>query len=174
MSLARCFIGLGSNLATPKTQLVAALNAIEKLVDTHIVRCSSFYSSQPMGPQDQPKYVNAVAEISTRLKPLALLDELQKIELQQGRQRKEERWGPRTLDLDILLIDSLVLDTPRLTVPHYGLKQREFVLYPLYEIAPDLVLPCGNSLLSVLDRVSKNGLSAIASDINWERNTQPN
>ncbi len=104
-----------------------------------------------MGPQDQPDYVNAVAALHTRLAAEDLLTELQKIELEQGRQRKDERWGPRTLDLDILLFGHEIIQTERLTVPHYGMKQREFVLYPLAELNSDLVLPDGTQTDRVTD-----------------------
>jgi 2-amino-4-hydroxy-6-hydroxymethyldihydropteridine diphosphokinase len=166
MKTARCFIGLGSNLSTPVSQLQRAIVAIDQIAGCRIKCCSSFYVSAPMGPANQPDFVNAVVEISTQLTPIALLDALQTIEMQQGRVRKEQQWGPRTLDLDILMYDQLVINSERLTVPHYGMKLREFVLYPLHEIAPDLVLPCGNHLISVLNKVSKNGLKVIAKDIN--------
>ncbi|WP_103270655.1 2-amino-4-hydroxy-6-hydroxymethyldihydropteridine diphosphokinase, partial [Vibrio vulnificus] len=119
---------------------------------------SQLYSSSPMGPQDQPDYINAVAAIETELTPLELLDCTQAIELEQGRVRKEERWGPRTLDLDIILYGDEVIDSERLTVPHYGMKEREFVLYPLAEIAPNLTLPDGTELSQLLTIVDKNGL----------------
>lgn len=112
-----------------------------------------------MGPQDQPDYINAVAKIHTELSPLALLDCTQAIEQNQGRERKEERWGPRSLDLDIVLYGNEVIDSERLTIPHYGMKVREFVLYPLFEIAPQLQLPDGTELLALLQQVSRNGLT---------------
>lgn len=118
-----------------------------------------------MGPQDQPDYVNAVAKVSTTLAPLALLDALQQIEQQQGRQRKAERWGPRSLDLDILLYGHHTIVSERLTVPHYGLTQREFVLYPLAEIAPQLVLPCGTPLQTLLSRIPLNGLEKLSATV---------
>ena len=96
-----------------------------------------------MGPQDQPDYINAVVKIQTRLTPIQLLDCTQAIELEQGRVRKDERWGPRTLDLDIILYGNEVIDSERLTIPHYGMKEREFVLYPLAEIAPSITLRVG-------------------------------
>ncbi|MGX9080354.1 2-amino-4-hydroxy-6-hydroxymethyldihydropteridine diphosphokinase, partial [Klebsiella pneumoniae] len=98
-------------------------------------QASQLYGSRPMGPADQPDYVNAVVRLTTRLAPLALLDQLQSIELEQGRVRKEERWGPRSLDLDLLLYGAECIQSERLTVPHYGMKEREFVLLPLAEIA---------------------------------------
>ncbi|WNO60522.1 2-amino-4-hydroxy-6-hydroxymethyldihydropteridine diphosphokinase [Rheinheimera sp. MMS21-TC3] len=156
--MVRCFIGLGANLAQPITQLQQALVAIKALPNTKLVAASSFYGSKPMGPQDQPDYVNAVVAVDTTLTPLDLLNRLQQIEQQQGRQRKADRWGPRTLDLDILLYGQDILNSERLTIPHYGLSQREFVLYPLAEIAPELILPNGTVLQDLLTQVPKNGL----------------
>lgn len=168
MQSAISYIGLGSNLAEPEKQLQQALRAIAELQDTHIIRCSSFYASQPMGPQDQPDYVNAVVQIDTQLSPADLLSNLQKIELLHGRERKAERWGPRTLDLDIILYGDKQIHTTDLVVPHYGMKVREFVLYPLHEIAPELVLPCGESLVSVVNNVALNGLVVIQKNVTWE------
>lgn len=159
--MAIVYLGLGANLNQPVQQLDNAVAALTQLVSSEHIAVSSFYSSKPMGPQDQPDYVNAVAKINTDLSPLALLDKTQAIELACGRVRKDERWGPRTLDIDILLYDSLELESERLTVPHYGLHLREFVLYPLYEIAPDLQLPNGQSINTLLANVPLNGLTAI-------------
>nr|WP_086940333.1 2-amino-4-hydroxy-6-hydroxymethyldihydropteridine diphosphokinase [Thaumasiovibrio occultus] len=155
----RAFIAIGSNLSDPVTQAKAAITALEQSAVITLVQASSLYSSKPMGPADQPDYINAVVEIATDLAPDALLDETQRIELEHGRVRKAERWGPRTLDLDILLYDDVVMDSPRLTIPHYGMKSREFVLYPLAEIAAELVLPCGTSLHTLLQHVDRNGLT---------------
>ncbi|CAM3770916.1 2-amino-4-hydroxy-6-hydroxymethyldihydropteridine diphosphokinase [Rheinheimera salexigens] len=160
--MTRCFIGLGANLAQPIVQLQQALSAIQALPNTKLVDASAFYGSKPMGPQDQPDYVNAVVAIDTELAAEALLDHLQQIEQQQGRQRKANRWGPRTLDLDILLYGQQIISTERLTVPHYGLSQREFVLYPLAEIAPELILPDGTVLQHLLTQVPKNGLHELS------------
>ncbi len=153
------FIAVGSNLADPVGQAQNAIQALHKLPKSEFVKSSSLYSSTPMGPQDQPDYINAVVEIKTELTPLELLDCTQAIELEQGRVRKEERWGPRTLDLDIILYGNEVIDSERLIVPHYGMKEREFVLYPLAEIAPNLTLPCGSRLEDLLTVVDKNGLN---------------
>jgi len=155
------YIGLGANLAQPVQQLEQAVAALQNIKDTKLVKVSSFYGSKPMGPQDQPDYVNAVAALHTRLAAEDLLTELQKIELEQGRQRKDERWGPRTLDLDILLFGHEIIQTERLTVPHYGMKQREFVLYPLTELNSDLVLPDGSELSELLKMVPLNGLTRL-------------
>ena len=162
-SARRCYIGLGANLANPVQQLELAIATLRQLPQSHLVAVSSLYGSKPMGPQDQPDYVNAVAAIDTTLLPEQLLDALQQIEQNQGRQRKDERWGPRTLDLDILLYGDQVINTERLTVPHYGLKLREFVLYPLAEIAAELQLPDGTVLSSLLKQVPLNGLQKLHS-----------
>ncbi|WP_332397656.1 2-amino-4-hydroxy-6-hydroxymethyldihydropteridine diphosphokinase [Vibrio metschnikovii] len=153
------YIAVGSNLAKPILQAKQAIEALKQLPKSQFIAASSLYSSTPMGPQDQPEYINAVVVIDTQLSPLALLDCTQAIEHEQGRERKAERWGPRTLDLDILLYGDEIIDSPRLTVPHYGMKVREFVLYPLDEIAPDLSLPDGTKLSDLLSEVDRNGLS---------------
>ena len=160
-SLQRAYIGLGSNLGQPAGQLRLAISALAVLPDTSLVAVSSLYASQPLGPADQPDYVNAVAALDTRLAPLELLDCLQQIEQQQGRQRKAERWGPRTLDLDILLFAQQVIDLPRLQVPHYHLQARPFVLYPLAEIAPELQLPDGQALTDLLQKCPSAGLQRL-------------
>ena len=157
----RCYIGMGANLIEPVAQLKRAVAALALLPATQLRQVSQFYSSKPMGPQDQPDYVNAVAAIETELSPQQLLTALQQIEQQQGRERKAERWGPRTLDLDILLYGQLKLTTANLTIPHYGMHLREFVLYPLAEIAPELVLPYGTILNTLLAQVPLNGLQPL-------------
>ena len=149
--MAIAYIALGSNLHTPREQLKRALNALAQLPQTQLMAVSSFYRSKPLGPQDQPDYLNAVVEISTALSPLALLDELQRIENEQGRVRLR-RWGERTLDLDILLYGDEIIQTERLTVPHYDMHNREFVIVPLAEIAPNLILPNGQKLAELADR----------------------
>jgi len=155
------YIGIGSNQAQPIEQAKQAILALKNIKETVLLGCSSLYCSAPMGPQDQPDYINAVAKVETNLSPIALLDELQSIEQQQGRVRKDNRWGPRTLDLDILLCDDLVINNERLTVPHYGMKVREFVLYPLFEISPEQVFPDGSKLIEVIKDCDKNGLTTI-------------
>lgn len=145
------YIGLGSNLGDPVAQLKQACASIDNLPKTRLLQASSLYSSAPLGPSDQPRFTNAVISISTGLAALELLDALQAIELQQGRERKGERWGPRTLDLDILLFGEQIIDLPRLQVPHYHMQQRPFVLLPLAQICPaDLHLPDGRSLSRLL------------------------
>ncbi|HDS9361051.1 TPA: 2-amino-4-hydroxy-6-hydroxymethyldihydropteridine diphosphokinase [Enterobacter cancerogenus] len=145
------YIALGSNLASPLEQVNAAVNAIGEVPQSRIVAVSSFYRTPPLGPQDQPDYLNAAVALETELDAETLLDNTQRIELQQGRVRKAERWGPRTLDLDIMLFGNDVINTARLTVPHYDMKNRGFMLWPLFEIAPALTFPDGIALQAVLD-----------------------
>lgn len=135
------YIGLGSNLAQPVAQITQARQAIAALADCEELAFSSLYASPPMGPQDQPDYVNAVMAIATKLSALDLLHSLQAIEQQQGRVRTGTRWGARTLDLDLLLYADQQIQLPELSVPHIGIAQRAFVLYPLQEIAPLLIIP---------------------------------
>lgn len=161
----RVYIGLGSNLAEPLQQLRGALAALGQLPQTELVQCSSFYSSEPLGPADQPRYVNAVAALDTTLAPLQLLDALQAIELNQGRERKAERWGPRTLDLDILVFGHHLLDEPRLQVPHYHMHARPFVLYPLAELAPELHLADGRRLSDLLLACPFEGLEILPAQL---------
>lgn len=152
------YIGLGANLNDPQKQLITAIESIGRLPQTQLISQSSFYLSKPMGPQDQGDYINAVIKIHSNFSPIALLDQLQQIELAQGRIRKDERWGPRTLDLDILLFNNEQIDSPRLTVPHYGMKERNFVLLPLSEIAPDLILPDTSKLTELVATINKQGI----------------
>lgn len=151
--MTRVYIALGSNLASPLTQVNAAIAALGAIPESRIVAVSSFYRTPPLGPQDQPDYLNAAVALETTLAPEALLDHTQRIELNQGRVRKAERWGPRTLDLDIMLFGDESIATPRLTVPHYDMKNRGFMLWPLVEIAPALRFPDGETLASVLDHL---------------------
>ncbi|HUL11767.1 MAG TPA: 2-amino-4-hydroxy-6-hydroxymethyldihydropteridine diphosphokinase [Methylococcaceae bacterium] len=156
------YLGLGSNLGNPLAQLRSARQAIQALPAVREIAFSSLYRSTPMGPSDQPDYINAVMAIQTCLSALDLLRALQAIELAHGRMRTGERWGPRTLDLDLLLYGQEEIVGNVLTVPHPGLAEREFVLYPLAEIAPpELVIP-GKGLLSELVRACpRRGLAII-------------
>ncbi len=151
--MTRVYIALGSNLASPLSQVTAAIDALGAIPNSQIVAVSGFYRTPPLGPQDQPDYLNAAVALETSLAPEALLDHTQRIELDQGRVRKAERWGPRTLDLDIMLFGDETIATPRLTVPHYDMKNRGFMLWPLFEIAPELHFPDGETLASVLARL---------------------
>lgn len=140
------YIALGSNLASPLEQVNAAVKALGEIPDTRLVAVSSFYRTPPLGPQDQPDYLNAAVALETTLAAEVLLSHTQRIELQQGRVRKAERWGPRTLDLDIMLFGQAMMNTDTLTIPHYDMHNRGFMLWPLYEIAPSLTFPDGISL----------------------------
>ncbi|MGY2174431.1 2-amino-4-hydroxy-6-hydroxymethyldihydropteridine diphosphokinase [Pseudomonas azotoformans] len=145
----RIYIGMGSNLAAPDQQLRSAIEALAQLPGTTVAGVSAFYQSDSLLP-GQPRYTNAVAALDSNLAPLELLDALQAIENDQGRERLE-RWGPRTLDLDILLFGDHLIDEPRLKVPHYQMHLRAFVLYPLAELAPaSLALPDGQTLDDLL------------------------
>ncbi|MET1254513.1 2-amino-4-hydroxy-6-hydroxymethyldihydropteridine diphosphokinase [Aliikangiella maris] len=157
----KVFIGLGANLDSPQAKLNSAINELAALPETQLVAQSSIYLSPPMGPQDQNDYHNAVVAIQTRLMPLALLDQLQNIENLHGRVRKAQRWGPRTLDLDILLYHDKTIENSRLTIPHYGLEQRIFVLQPLFEIAPELVLPNGKSIKTLLQSIDNQRIQKL-------------
>ncbi|RBL69323.1 2-amino-4-hydroxy-6-hydroxymethyldihydropteridine diphosphokinase [Pseudomonas sp. MWU13-2625] len=159
----RIYIGLGSNLADPAEQLRSALNALGQLPQTALAGVSAFYQSDSLLP-GQPRYTNAVAALDSDLAPLDLLDALQAIENDQGRKRLE-RWGPRTLDLDILLFGDHLIDEPRLKVPHYQIQERAFVLYPLAELAPaDLRLADGRTLADLLAACPFVGLERLSHD----------
>lgn len=158
------YIGLGSNLAgslgSPLAQLQQAVQALAALPETGLIAVSPAYGSIAVGPE-QPDYTNAVAHLRTSLAPLDLLDQLQAIEQAHERVRIQH-WGPRTLDLDLLLYADQTIDLPRLQVPHPYLTQRNFVLYPLAAINPDLVLPCGTALATLLQDCPPDGLVRLA------------
>lgn len=161
MGSSTVYIGLGSNQATPVEQLLGAISILQQSEEVTLVNCSGLYGSKPMGPQDQPDFVNAVAELTTDLVPIALLHYLQSIEQSHGRQRDGVRWGPRTLDLDILLIGNSVIELPELIVPHYGINDREFVLYPLLEIAAHLIMPDGRKIEDLANNCDSRGLTKL-------------
>lgn len=151
------YIALGSNLDNPQQQVLRAIIELEALPDTHVTAVSPWYSSPPMGPADQPDYINGVAKLETTLPPLPLLKALQGIESTHHRV-KLEHWGPRTLDLDILLYGNQVIDLPELRIPHAEMATRNFVLFPLADIAPQLVLPDGISLAELLESCPPEGI----------------
>ena len=155
----RVYVGLGSNLADPAEQLREAIRAMGLLPQSRVSGVSSFYVSDSLLP-GQPRYTNAVAALDTSLPPLTLLDALQGIENDQGRVRLE-RWGPRTLDLDILLFGERLIDEPRLKVPHDQMQQRAFVLYPLAELAPGIILANGRALDDLLGQCPFSGLERL-------------
>ncbi len=141
-----CVIGLGANLNNPQQQVLDACQHLLAEVSIEQFQLSSLYSSTPMGPQDQPNYVNAVAIFNTSLMPHALLDLLQHIEQLHGRVRIQH-WGPRTLDLDLLFYGNETINDTRLTVPHPGILEREFVIVPLAELRPNYLLPNNKTAL---------------------------
>ncbi|MDF2941040.1 MAG: folK [Gammaproteobacteria bacterium] len=141
----KAYLGLGSNLNNPVEQIKQAIVEIAEFETTAVLAQSSLYESAPLGPQDQPHFINAVLAIETELSPLDLLKACQTLELKHGRVKKRH-WGERTLDIDILLYGNEIIDLPELTVPHKGLKQRNFVIQPLAEIAPDLCLASGETV----------------------------
>ena len=153
------YIGLGSNLDRPIEQINLALHELSKLPDTQCLQHSSLYQTQPVGPQKQADFINAVAMLSTGLAAESLLDECQKLEQGHQRTRTGERWGPRTLDLDLLLFDGQRIATSRLLIPHPQIANRAFVLVPLAEIAPlELVIPGLGVLGELLNKVDVDGV----------------
>jgi len=159
--MALAYIGLGSNLEDPLAQVMRAFGELAEIAQTALLERSAIYSSQAIGPE-QPDYINAVALLDTHLKPLALLTALQAIE--QAHQRlRIQHWGPRTLDLDLLLYGNQSINLERLTVPHPYLTQRSFVLYPLADITPNLHLPDGTPLADLLSRCPADGLVRLPS-----------
>lgn len=149
------YIGVGSNLQDPSQQVKDALVALDLIPETRCIQSSSLYRSKPMGSTDQPDYINAVVELETSLSARKLLQQLQNIEDRHGRIRGAGRWDSRTLDLDILLFNQEVIDSPDLKVPHSGMHERAFVLYPLYEITSDLQIPGQGSLRSMVKTLEK-------------------
>lgn len=159
--MALAYIGLGSNLEDPLAQVKRAFGELADIAQTVLLAHSAIYSSHAVGPE-QPDYINAVALLDTQLEPLALLDALQAIEQIHQRVRIQH-WGPRTLDLDLLLYGDQNINVERLTVPHPYLTQRSFVLYPLADITPNLYLPDGTSLTDWLNRCPADGLVRLPS-----------
>jgi len=150
------YIGLGSNLNDPEEQVRSALAALGRIESTRLCAASSLYRSAPVGIEDQPEFVNAVACVKTRLEPRPLLQHLLALEHAQGRVRTL-RNGPRTLDLDLLLFDLRCIDEPGLEIPHPRMHERAFVLIPLDEIAPDLVIPGRGRVADLIERIGARG-----------------
>lgn len=159
--MVRAYIGLGANQGDPVAQLRSALTALARVPQTHLVACSSFYRSAPMGDVPQDDYINAVAALDTVLAPEALLDALQAIEQAHGRVRGPLRWGPRTLDLDMLTFGDRRIENARLQVPHPGIIAREFVLYPLYEIAPEFDIVGLGPVATLMRECPRRGLQRL-------------
>jgi 2-amino-4-hydroxy-6-hydroxymethyldihydropteridine diphosphokinase len=156
------YVGLGSNLADPPRQLRLALEALGRLPRTRLVAVSDFFRNPPMGVLDQPDFVNAAAAVLTRLSARDLLAALKEIERAQGRERGPgSRWGPRELDLDLLVYGSTRLDEVGLVIPHPGIAERNFVLFPLLEIAPGLTIPGVGRVAELAARLDCSGLERL-------------
>jgi 2-amino-4-hydroxy-6-hydroxymethyldihydropteridine diphosphokinase len=153
-------VAVGSNLNQPRLQVDAAFTRLAALPDTRLEVRSRSYLTRPMGPQDQPDFVNAAAGMLTRLGARGLLDALLEIERAMGRSRNE-RWGPRTIDLDLLWVHGAITDEPGLKLPHPGVSERNFVLYPLFDIAPTLMIPGHGRVVDLKLRVGGGGISVL-------------
>ncbi|MET4696464.1 2-amino-4-hydroxy-6-hydroxymethyldihydropteridine diphosphokinase [Endozoicomonas lisbonensis] len=187
--MTKAYIALGSNLDNPGLQLQRAVDEIDSASGIQVTGCSKLYQSVPLTadaldegslnkgslskdalnkelPEDQPDYCNAVVEVDTTLHPIELLDAMQTIENNHSRVRSV-RWGPRTLDLDILLYGNETIESERLTVPHYQMHVRNFVLCPLHDIAPSLTMPDGRTVKALLQTTGKDGLKVIADQYPW-------
>ena len=157
----RVFVALGSNLDDPVAQVESGARALGQLPDSRVIRCSSLYRSAPVGVGNQPDFINAVCELDSGLSPAGLMDALLAIERNHGRIR-EQPGGPRTLDLDLLLYGGATIHMPTLAVPHPRLHERAFVLYPLHEIAPDLVIPGRGPVAALLDGCRGQAIERLA------------
>jgi 2-amino-4-hydroxy-6-hydroxymethyldihydropteridine diphosphokinase len=154
------YVAIGSNLDSPRDRVLDALERMSQLRASRLILRSHLYRSRPLGPQDQPDFVNAAAGLLTQLKPDELLTELLAIERAMGRERGE-RWGPRVIDLDLLWMVDAAVVSPGLTLPHPGVSIRNFVLYPLADIAPTLTIPGLGPVLELKSRVGDQGISAL-------------
>ena len=157
----KTYIAIGSNLDDPIKQVKSAIQQLSKLPKTQLISVSQLYQSAPIDSDDQPNYINAVAKLETSLPAHDLLTELERIEFAHGRTRNVRRWGPRTLDLDLILFDNLAINTSRLIVPHPEFHKRAFVLIPLHEIEPELALPSGKKLQELIDELPEKNLFVI-------------
>jgi 2-amino-4-hydroxy-6-hydroxymethyldihydropteridine diphosphokinase len=154
------YIGIGSNMDDPQQQVRGAFQALASLPDSLLIARSRLYRTRPFGPVQQGDFINAVAGLLTRLLPENLLAELRALEVAQGR-RRTERWGPRTLDLDLLVYGDRTINTETLEVPHPGIAERGFVLAPLADIAPTLFVPGAGRVADLLQRLPDAGIEAV-------------
>lgn len=155
------YIGMGSNLEDPRAQVLAARERLARIPRTRVLLNSPLYRSRPLGTIAQPDFVNAVAGVLTQLEPRPLLEELKALEIALGRPPQHERWGPRIIDLDLLSYGRERRCEPELVLPHPGIVERNFVLYPLADIAPDLELPGLGRVAELKKRVSSEGLTLL-------------
>jgi 2-amino-4-hydroxy-6-hydroxymethyldihydropteridine diphosphokinase len=156
------YIGLGSNLQDPKAQVLRACAALAKITGIRPVGVSPLYRSAPFGPVPQPDFINAVAGVLTQLDPRALLSELLTLERALGRPAERERWGPRIIDLDLLVHGRERREEPGLILPHRGIVERNFVLYPLCDLAPDLDVPGLGRVAELKERLAPAGLERLS------------
>ena len=154
----RVYVGLGSNLEDPVAQVLEAVEELEMIPDSILVSRSSLYRGKPMGLADQPDYVNAVVAMDTLLSAENFLQELTRIEDLQGRVRDGEKWGPRIIDLDLLMYGKQKINTPDLTVPHPGMHERDFVIIPLSELAGDVNIPGQGRLTALINKCENHSL----------------
>jgi 2-amino-4-hydroxy-6-hydroxymethyldihydropteridine diphosphokinase len=157
------YVAIGSNLNHPRERVLEALERLSGLAATRVVTRSRLYRARPMGPQDQPYFVNAAVGLLTQTTARALLDGLLGIERAMGRNRVQ-RWGPRVVDLDLVWMLGAVSEEPDLTLPHPGVSTRNFVLYPLADIAPTLAIPGHGTVSDLLQRVGDDGISVLEQD----------
>ena len=155
------YVGVGSNLADPQVQVARALQALRNLPDSRLIVSSKLYRTQPLGEVAQPAFVNAVAGLLTRLAPEEMLVELRALERELGREPSRERWAPRVIDLDLLVVGRETRATEVLTLPHPGIAARDFVLYPLADIAPDLEVPGVGRVAVLRNRVANRGIERL-------------
>jgi 2-amino-4-hydroxy-6-hydroxymethyldihydropteridine diphosphokinase len=159
--MSKAFVALGSNLQDPFLQVKNAFIALEKLPKTKLIKASSLYITTPIGYSNQPDFINAVAELNTQLAPEILLDALHVIENEAGRERPFPN-APRVLDCDLLLYDNITMHSAKLTLPHPRMFERAFVLLPLAEIAPDLLLPDGSNVVKLAQQFINQGIQKLA------------
>lgn len=159
--MAIAYIALGSNLQDPVKQVSSALDVLTQLPATHLLQRSSLYKTAPIGYDNQPDFINAVAKVETLLEPTVLLRQLLAVEATFGRERPFPN-APRVLDLDLLLYDQIAMHTPALILPHPRMYQRGFVLLPLAEIAPDLVLPNGKSVVELAAQYQQSDIQSLS------------
>jgi 2-amino-4-hydroxy-6-hydroxymethyldihydropteridine diphosphokinase len=155
------YVGLGSNLAEPRAQVTRAFEALDRLPGCRLIASSPLYRTKPMGEVVQPAFVNAVAGMLTQSSPEELLAALRALERELGREAPRERWGPRLIDLDLLVVGREARSTDTLTLPHPGIAARDFVLYPLHDIAPDLEIPGLGRVSALRERVADRGIERL-------------
>ena len=158
------FIALGSNLDDPYTHVVSAFGELDTIPLTTVVKRSGIYESEPYGVKDQPNFINAVAEVTTQLSPFELLEQLQQIENRHKRVRTMH-WGPRTLDLDLIMYEQQIIDTEKLKLPHPGMALRSFVLKPLMDLNPELMTPLNQTVRELFSRIDCSDLKLKSNDL---------